>query len=228
MSLKKTHFITIICSIFFFALSAKAEVTNDLQNWSVITLNKSLDDHWGLYVEAQNRLGQNFTGERRILLRPALVYKINKNVSLWMGYAWTPSFTNGNLQNESRLWQQVAFNKHLSEKLESFGYFRLEERFIEGAGATSMRNRLMAGLKYPILKSKTWKWVAFDEFFVNYYSVNDGPQAGFDQNRVFAGVEKTFNEHLSLTTGYLLDYVNVPNQPDQLLHSVRTHLNVNL
>ena len=68
----------------------------------------------------------------------------------------------------------------------------------------------------------------FDEIFVNYNSADHGPQAGFDQNRVFTGVEKTLNEHLSLTTGYLLDYVNVPDQPDQLIHAIRMHMNVNI
>jgi hypothetical protein len=93
--------ITIFFSLaFFFTTAVQAEVTNDLQNWSLITLNKDLNDHWGLYLEAQNRLGQNFSGERRILIRPAVKYKINNNTSVWLGYAWTPSFANGNLNNE--------------------------------------------------------------------------------------------------------------------------------
>ncbi len=212
----------------FFTTAVQAEVTNDLQNWSLITLNKDLNDHWGLYLEAQNRLGQNFSGERRVLVRPAVKYKINNNTSLWLGYAWTPGFTNGNLNNENRLWQQVAYNKRFTNKLESFNYFRLEERFIEGAGSTSIRNRLLAGLKYPILNSKTWKFVVFDEIFINYNSADNGPQAGCDQNRIFTGVEKTFNDHLSLTTGYLLDYISVPDQPDQLIHAIRMHMNVNI
>jgi hypothetical protein len=68
----------------------------------------------------------------------------------------------------------------------------------------------------------------FDEIFINYNSADNGPQAGCDQNRIFTGVEKTFNDHLSLTTGYLLDYINVPDQPDQLIHAIRMHMNVNI
>ena len=216
-----------VCLCFFLDSASLAQTSNDLQNWSLITLNKKLDDKWGLYLEAQNRLGQNFTGQRRLLIRPALVYKLDSHTALWLGYAWTPSFTDGDLNNESRIWQQIAHNRHLTEKLEAFSYLRLEERFIEGADSMSLRQRMLLGLKYPIFNSKSWKWIAFDEIFINYYSVDNGPAAGLDQNRIFLGVEKTFNSHTSLTAGYLLDHILGAAADDQLIHSIRTQLNIN-
>src|SRR5690606_2349588 len=85
---------------------------------------------------------------------------------------------------------------------------RLEERFIEDTGGASIRGRHMLRGSYPVGKSQKWSLVAYDELFVNFNSVSNGPASGLDQNRAFAGINRKLNEHANVEAGYMMNYVN--------------------
>lgn len=214
--------ILILC---FLALPVFARVENDFQQWSLMTVNKNLNDKWGLYFELQNRLGQQATHENLLFIRPAVRYKLNRYSSIWQGYAWVPNFSGDKLLNENRLWQQIDFHNKINN-YDFFAWMRLEERFIEGTDSVSIRDRFRVGLKHPLFNLKTWKWVAFDELWINFNDVENGPSIGIDENWVFAGLEKTFNDNVSASLGYMLNYLN--RDTDQLQHAIRLHLNINL
>ena len=50
--------------------------------------------------------------------------------------------------------------------------------------------------------------VAYDELFVNVNSLRGGPEAGIDQNRLFAGIGRQINEKMRAEIGYQLQYIN--------------------
>jgi hypothetical protein len=208
------------------------DVENDLQQWTVVTLKKDLPHHFKLYIEAQPRTGQNITHIDRLLLRPALGYQLTPSVSLWQGYAWTPTFMNSkhkpDFNSEQRIWQQVLVENHFKH-LDMTNRTRLEERFIEGAGNTAVRARHMLRLAYPLGSSEKWSLVGYEEAFVNLNDTRIGPQAGFDQSRTFFGLNRKINRHLNAEAGYMANYVNRHNPtPDKLNHVLLVGLNVQL
>lgn len=94
--------------------AVSAKVDNDVQNWSLITVNKEIDKKWGLYFELQNRVGHDFNQEGLLFIRPAIKYKLNDELNLLQGYAWVPNFASDSLVNENRIWQQIDFTKNTS------------------------------------------------------------------------------------------------------------------
>ncbi len=64
----------------------------------------------------------------------------------------------------------------------------------------------MLKLSYPL----TYKWslIGSDELFVNLNTVDWGPVAGFDQNRVFVGFGYTFDSTFRTEIGYMNQYIN--------------------
>lgn len=184
---------------------------SDTQQWTLFTVQKELSSRWRSYFEVQPRFGKDLTGVERLLVRPAIGYRLNNKVSVWQGYGWTPLFL-PEFQDEHRLFQQLLYeDKHGDTSITS--RTRFEERFIEGAGDTAFRFRTMLRLAHPISADKKWSVVGYDELFVNLNSTPNGPESGFDQNRTFLGVSRQMNPELRIETGYLFDYVNSPRNP---------------
>jgi hypothetical protein len=207
-------------------------VQKDLQQWSVVTLKKDLPHHFKLYAEAQPRVGDDITRLDRLLLRHAIGYQVSPSISIWQGYAWTPTFLDAkyrsNFNNEDRLWQQILLENHFKR----FGLTnrtRLEERFIEKAGGTAVRARHMLRVSYPLDKEKKWTLIGSQEVFFNLNDTTSGPQSGFDQSRTFLGINRKINTHINVEAGYMADYVNRYNaNPDRLNHIIMAGLNVQL
>lgn len=189
------------------ATPARADVT-DSQQWTLVTIQKELSDRWRAYFEVQPRVGQDADGLERLLVRPAIGYRLNPKVSVWQGYGYTPLFE-PEFQYEHRIFQQLLFEDTLGETGLT-NRTRLEERFIEGAGGTAVRLRSMLRLTHPISADKRWAVVGYDELFWNLNSTSNGPESGFDQNRLFLGVSRQVNKELRVETGYLLNHINTP------------------
>lgn len=181
---------------------------SDTQQWTLFTVQKEFSSRWRAYLEVQPRFGQNITGVERLLVRPAIGYRLNSKISVWQGYGWTPLFL-PEFQDEHRLFQQLLYEDKRGDTSIS-SRTRLEERFIEGAGETAFRFRTMLRLAHPISTDKKWSVVGYDELFVNLNSTPTGPVSGVDQNRTFLGVSRQVNPEFRVETGYLFDFVNTP------------------
>lgn len=75
---------------------------------------------------------------------------------------------------------------------------RLEERFIESASTVSIRDRIRLGAKIPLPKLKDLNLVGFNELFINLNDCEIGPQAGIDQNWIYAGIEQQYKSWIWL------------------------------
>lgn len=211
--------------------SAQAQsFEQDLQQWDIVTLRTPLspDKKWQGYLEVQPRmdlLNKNDQGYMAaLLIRPAIGYQLNRHVSVWQGYAWTPTYQ-PTFRNEHRIFQQLLLENKI-KKLTLINRTRLEERFIENAGGTAVRGRHLLRFAYPLDKRQQWSAVIYDEAFVNFNSPPRGPQSGFDQNRAFAGLNRKLGKHANLEAGYMAQYVNRADPlPDRLNHIILLNLN---
>jgi len=198
---------------------------NELQHWEMVTLRVDAPHKLRLYAEVQPRGGLNAEGMDRVLIRPAVGYQVTPNVSVWQGYLWMPLFREES-GDEHRLFQQVLVENEW-QRLKLINRTRLEERMSDNAGGTSVRARHMARLVYALGKSKKWSLVGYNEFFWNLNDTRRGPQAGFDQNRIFAGVNRKLGKAMNAALGYLLNHVNRQSPTDDKLNHV-IMLTVNL
>lgn len=209
-------FILIAIPVTSFAVAPVVEDDNfieaDLQSWNQITFTTPLSPNKKVlgYMEVQPRvslLGPDKPGPVAVLIvRPAVGYQLTQSLSVWQGYAWVPSFEDG-MVNENRLWQQVLWNSKI-KNLDVINRTRLEQRFIDGAGGTSVRARHMLRGVYPLGKSKKWSAVAYDELFINLNSTPAGPEGGFDQNRTFVGINRKLNEYVNMEAGYMANLID--------------------
>jgi len=200
-------------------LNAQAGMDQDLEQWSIVTLDAHVTPRIRIYTEAQPRIGDNISHMDRLLLRGAVGAQVTQSFSLWQGYAWTPSFETLRAKadefkdvftNENRIYQQALFENQWG-KLKIVNRTRLEERFIENASGTSVRARHMLRLVYPITKFGKWSAVTYDELFVHFNDLRSGPQGGFDQNRLFVGLSRKFSDHVNAEACYMWNPVNVFN-----------------
>ena len=208
--------VLIFCSLQFCANAAES----DFQNWSLITLDHSITDKYGYYLELQNRVDNNWSDQSLFILRPAFRYKLNDHVKLYQGYDWFTTYRD-EFRSEHRLWQQIEWSKQY-DHYKHFAWLRLEERFLEDAD-TALRARLRLGVAIPLAKDYKWSLELFEESFVHLYSVSNGPEAGFDQNWFYAGLAHKLNDNAKLSVGYILNLL--AREPDnQIQHGIRAML----
>lgn len=191
---------------------------SDYQIWGLLFFHKKITGNFSGYFELQPRFGDNASEFDRLLIRPALVYHLNKRSSLWGGYLAMPIYQR-NKGLEHRYWSQFLYN----QKLGRFGFSsrsRLELRDIPDVKDWAVRFRQMARLSGPISQNETLYWTAWNEIFLNLNSTSRGPQSGYDQNRLFLGIGKKLSNAISVEFGYLMNHVNLPTKtPDRINHT---------
>lgn len=199
----------------------------DSQAWGLFTFNARYPSGLRLYAEVQPRQGDDYSRFSQLLVRPAVGYHVTPKISAWLGYGWTPSFL-PEYNNENRVFQQVLHE----DSFRGMGLtnrFRLEERWIEGAGGTSVRVRHQTRISKPLGRERRWAAIAYDELFWNLNSTLRGPQAGYDQNRVYVGAGYNTDRHTRVELGYLASFINPPRgRPDRRLDVLVLTVNYNL
>jgi hypothetical protein len=211
----------------------------DFRLWAPVFMTMKLPSSFLAYMEVQPRFADLDEDGHidQLLLRPAVGYQLTENLSIWQGYAWVGTYNQRHTPpqspffEESRIYQQILY----SRKFDSFkitSRTRLEERWIEHVDGTAVRFRTMLRGQYPLPMAPEWALVAADEIFVHLNTVGArGPQAGFDQNRVFVGVNRTFSKYFNMDVGYqnqLLNSRTIPNLANQMNHMVLIQFFINI
>jgi len=162
---------------------------------------------------AGNQIGNPYSAADQFVVFSAvgsyssLGYKINENHTIYAGFGFqhvleplasVPT-------NESRGWQQYnfeVFTPYGGLKLSS----RLEERTVNNAAGLAIRARQLTQWTYPL--NDLWYLIAAEEVFLNLNTVAWGPVAGYDQNRVFAGIGYRLTNTTRAEIGYLNNFIN--------------------
>lgn len=214
----------------------------DFRLWSPVFLTVKLPSSFLAYMEVNPRFADLDDAGHidQLLLRPAIGYQLTEKVSIWQGYAWVGNFNQKHTPpqspffEENRIYQQINY-AHKFPALNTLSRARLEERWIEGAAGTAVRLRLMLRGLYPLPIAPEWGVVSYDEVFINLNTVDQvqsrGPAAGFDQNRFFIGINRTFSKYFNMDFGYqnqLLNSRSIPNLANQMNHVILLNFYINL
>ncbi len=190
---------------------------HDLQNWELFIFQGPSDSRLRGYLEFQPRFGTDLQRTERVLVRPALLYAITPALTFWLGYGWTPALT-PQYSDEARWWQQFQYISDAS-KLRLTHRLRFEERSIQDMG-TAFRLRYMLKAELAFEENRTWLAVAYNELFLNFNSPSAGVQSGFDQNRLFIGVNRAIHPLVRLEAGYVNNMVHRPNLAQNRMNHV--------
>jgi hypothetical protein len=165
-------------------------------------------ENWRWYTEVQMRLRNKGRYIDQFLIRTAVLYDLNDQTSLWLGYANVTYYPqDGEIFREHRIWQQILYNFKPICKINIQSRTRIEERFFENSRITGYRMRQMLRITIPSYISTGLLLVAFDEAFLYLNDTGYGLKPGFDQNRAFVGINFELNNNMSLEVGYLNQYI---------------------
>lgn len=180
---------------------------NDLNGWGVITSSIDTGEKTFIWLEAQPRFTNDISRLGQLLLRTGVGYKVTDKTSVVLGYAYIFTDPAGPASsNEHRIWQQLSFNilgdgKGVTLK----GRSRLEQRIFEGSGDVGVRFRQQLNLSVPL--NDTLKAVFYTEPFITLNTTNIGQRDGLNVWRNFAGLSFPISDNVSLSPGYLNQYV---------------------
>lgn len=229
MKLIVIFIITILSSLPLIAHATE----EDFQSWLLTTLSAPLSEDriFGMYLEAQPRLGDHSSRLERSILRGAGTYTILPGLKGWLGYAWTPLMSGKGAKeaftDEHRIWEQLTFD-HMVKNFTLAHRLRYEQRFIEEIPEVSRRIRYLLRLSKSLTKvdSIVLGLTGYDEIFWNENSVREGSRSGFDRNRTFCG---PYIEHgpIRAEIGHLYEIGVRPGSERRGVHAVLGQLGLN-
>lgn len=218
----------ISCILILFVASAQARAAQSgLASWSGVFINgKFGDGPWGYFLESQTRLQQNVNTQRgnKFMLRAAVRYALDRRFRAYVGYAWTPNFSP--FRNENRVFEQFSYSETFGDWLIGLRA-RLEQRRIEYTNdRVAHRLRGQVRFNYYVDSEHRFAAVFSDEWFMNLNDVPNGPQSGFDQNRIFVGPCVTASKDARIEFGYLNARVNSSSilTDDLISHAIVTYV----
>lgn len=165
-----------------------------------------------------------------LLLRGAIGYQLTEHIGLYQGYAYIPTYDPKKVEHRS--FQELFIKQPLTTG--TFAHrLRFEQRDVDDVDETAYRFRYFGRLVYPLqLWHPKLSLAVNEEVFINLNDADDnGPQSGFNQNRLFVGLNYRVNPQLAYEFGYQNQYINRTGNQDNisnhiLFFGVQTHFSL--
>jgi hypothetical protein len=189
---------------------------DDLNLWATAVVRLNLpDERTFVVLEHQDRLLNNATRMGHLMLiRPSLNYRLTRNLSAGVGYAYF-RFYYPTDRWENRIWQQLEYTRRLGQWTLT-DRLRLEERLFRNQGdEIRLRQRLRLARR---IGQSPWSAVTFHELLLNLETPSDNRQPVLGQHRVFVGVERRFGKRIRGEAGYMALFANSPAPRRDILH----------
>lgn len=194
--------------------------------WGIVTVadgfgGETNTRQWRYAFDAQYRYLDRSGGVEALLLRPALGLQVNKNWSVFAGYAYLVAepFT-GNSREEHRLWQQAAWTVALRDRSSLRLRTWLEERWLDTGDDVGLRLRQQIQWSRPLPGNARRRLILSLEPFFNIGRTDWGAEPGLAQLRAYIGVSVPLNDRITLETGYMPQLVRQKGRMDLLNHVI--------
>lgn len=189
----------------------------DTQIWGGVSASIDVGEKVVVTLEAQARFTDDAGRLGQSLLRPSIGYRLRKNTTASVGYAYVDTDPVGPAKTqEHRLWQQMAFRMAGDGKgLTLTGRTRLEQRWFEGRNDMGWRLRQQVRATAP-LSGKT-RAVLWSEPFLNLDDTSWGQRSGLDRWRNSVGLSVPISKTVTLEPGYINQWV-VARGSDRVHH----------
>ncbi len=220
----------LIISFLFFSLTPSAKADSSSQSWTVVNLDMPIfqdTSQYRLFLETEPRYNLSESRTERVFLSTGLGYRVDANLSFWLGYMWNTSGyrIEDERVDEHRISPQMNYI-HTKKDFTFIHRVRLENRIIEDDNRFSQRLRYLLRLSHPILTSgeQTYGITVFNEIMYNLNSAEPIVSTGWNRNRTFVGPYLTYQK-LRLEIGYLYEIIKFEGEWDRDIHAIRTSIN---
>lgn len=196
-----------------FGAAGPASASEDTQYWQTLNISVALPDNFKVSNETVRR-SSDARGFYEIENNFMVGKKLNKVVTVWLGYTFDPQYNHSTFRvREHRFRQQVNFdNFAVLGKVKLSGRVRLEERWREGQTGTAWRLRPQVKATVPIAGKVTLS--VSNEEFIDLNNSNFQTVEGFERMRNAIYVTVPLSKKISIDFGYLNQHSFVPNGPD--------------
>lgn len=218
-SAKATRFPGILLAALAFAQPATA-TENDAGAWLTFATTDAFhtdsgDSRWRYWFDAQIRYFDIGSGINQYALRPAIGYRLQNNVNVWLGYARFRSRNRaGTVVDENRYWQQVDWTAGQWADGTVTMRTRLEQKDVSAGNDVGLVIRFLTKYVRPLGTSGQTKLVVAVEPFADLKDTDWGGDSGLAQNRAFLGLGWTLSNKVSLEAGYMNQYIWRDNASD--------------
>ncbi len=176
---------------------------------------------WSAFNETRTRDDSN-KGSRYFqnLLFGKLGYHLNKNASVWMGYAhiWTSPLNKPSFE-EIRPYQDFIWKQKISTfKLVSRS--RMEQRIRESTGNVGYRARQLLKVIHPLPFINGLSAYIGNEILF-HLNRNKFGKKGFSQNRAFTGLSYQVTKKSGVDLGYMGQYVDTISGRNIFTHNIQ-------
>lgn len=196
--------LAIIAAIYPASASAQAIVDQwDAQLWLQWNSQIPVAETWGLVLEAQPRWNENFSHYDQVTLRAGLFKRVTPKLQVSAAYAFVPRHTVIGSLFEHQAYEQASVALPRIGKWTAQARVREEQRYLGQWGELSHRMRERFHFTHPVPHVPGWAMVLHQELFVNWNDTHLGPAAGFDQHRLFTGVNHPLTSALAVEAGYM-------------------------
>lgn len=185
---------------------ARAQDTGDRQVWLQALAVGRLSENWRSHVEVQPRFFDDASELGLTLVRTAIGRRITPRLTLWAGHAWVPRTLGVGVRHEQRVWEQVSLALPVAAGWTPTARLRLEQRWLQPWDGTSHRVRTMGRVQRALGSGSAWQVAAYDELMVTLGDTGQGPERGFDRNRLYGGVMRQVGPVVTLEAGYLWEH----------------------
>lgn len=186
-------------------------------------------DRFRLWFTGEARFFEDFDRFSQGVVRFVPGYQFSDNIALFFGYTWQPTvLANGDTIHEHDINQAMTWSRATDWGSLSMRTM-IEWRFVNHDSQMATRLRQKVRTNYQLTDiTPHLSLIAWEELFLNVYSVDWGPESGFDQNRVFAGLGWQFDQkgHYTFEVGYLNQYLSRPGQDNLMNHMLLTSLQI--
>lgn len=175
----------------------------DAQLWLQWNSQLPLTNTWNLVLEGQPRWNQNVNHFDQVVLRAGLAKRLTPKVQVGAAYAFVPRHTAlGNIF-EHQAYQQVVFTLPRVGRWAPQVRVREDQRYLSQWGELAHRVREQVRVTRPLPGTASWTLVLHQELFYNWDHTQLGPSPGWDQHRLFVGVQHPVTRDLAIETGYM-------------------------
>lgn len=202
------------------AMAAPAQA-DDFQHWETVNVSINLPEAFKISSETVLRTS-DARGFYEVEQNLMLGKKLNKMVTVWLGYTFDPAYNHGTfVRREHRFRQQVSLDNFATiGKVRFSGRLRLEQRWREGIAGTAWRLRPQVKVSMPLAGKAT---VAFaSEEFIDLNNTAFQQVDDLERMRNSLTVTIPLSKKINLDLGYLNQHGFVPVGPDTHDHVLTT------
>lgn len=212
-----------LCVLSYFLANPANAATSNNKEWSSFTVSGNKGAF--LYsVEPQLRLIEQPNIYNQFLFNMGGGYQASPHWEFWLGqtYSTIAQDTVSGSQQEYRLWEQAVWKQNMNGNGLNIRS-RLEERrsFNFTEWAYRIRNRVL--LVTPL--TPIFSFDVSDELFINLNNASWLTTGTWDQNRLYAGITQKVSPIMTLSVGYMLQYIftEVPQADNVLVVNMRVN-----